>query len=297
MEVHNAENDRAALVVAHPGHELAVLGWLQHARPSVFVLTDGSGRDGEPRIDSTAEILEAAGAEPAPPLFGAFREMEIYAALLEGRCSLFVELAEELARHFVAGDYRMVAGEAAEGFQPTHDTCRLVVDAATELASRELGRPLPGYDFVLFSRQADCPPGRREEAVWIELDDSELEHKLQVALDYEELAAEFHAAVTGDYSAVLGDFPELAEAAAGSIGQIGREAYRVECLRRVPPGIQPVGSGRKPFYELYGEALRRAGRVDRVIRFEEHVQPVAEALARRLDGHRGRRLTRSAQAV
>lgn len=286
MKVHNAVNGRAALIVAHPGHELAVYGWLRHARPSVFVITDGSGRDGEPRIDSTAELLEAAGAEPALPLFGAYREVEIYAALLEGRCSLFLELAEELARQLVAGDYRMVAGEAAEGFQPTHDICRLVVDAATELASRELGRPLPGYDFVLFSRQADCPPGRREEAVWIELDDSELEHKLQVARDYRELAAEFHAAVTGDYSAVLRDFPELVEAAAGSIGRMGAEAYGVECLRRVPPGLQPAGCERRPFYELYGEALRRAGRVERVIRFEEHLQPVGEALARRLDGRR-----------
>lgn len=32
---------RAALVVAHPGHELRVYGWLEQARPRVFVLTDG----------------------------------------------------------------------------------------------------------------------------------------------------------------------------------------------------------------------------------------------------------------
>src|SRR5207253_5484219 len=32
---------RAALVIAHPGHELRVYHWLRLARPSVFILTDG----------------------------------------------------------------------------------------------------------------------------------------------------------------------------------------------------------------------------------------------------------------
>jgi hypothetical protein len=32
---------KAALVVAHPGHELRVFHWLRLARPCVFVLTDG----------------------------------------------------------------------------------------------------------------------------------------------------------------------------------------------------------------------------------------------------------------
>jgi carbonic anhydrase/acetyltransferase-like protein (isoleucine patch superfamily) len=31
---------KAAPVVAHPGHELCVYGWLEQARPLVFVLTD-----------------------------------------------------------------------------------------------------------------------------------------------------------------------------------------------------------------------------------------------------------------
>ena len=38
-----------ALVVAHPGHELLAYGWLSRYRPSVFVVTDGSGRDGQAR--------------------------------------------------------------------------------------------------------------------------------------------------------------------------------------------------------------------------------------------------------
>ena len=53
---------RAALVVAHPSHELRLHGWLEQTRPCVCVLTDGAGRSGEPRLTRTTEVLARAGA-------------------------------------------------------------------------------------------------------------------------------------------------------------------------------------------------------------------------------------------
>ena len=50
------------LVVAHPGHELRVYGWMMQARPVVHVLTDGSGADGESRIGSTTALRPDVGA-------------------------------------------------------------------------------------------------------------------------------------------------------------------------------------------------------------------------------------------
>lgn len=41
---------RAGLMIAHPGHELLVHGWLEVAHPRVFVLTDGSGRCAQSRL-------------------------------------------------------------------------------------------------------------------------------------------------------------------------------------------------------------------------------------------------------
>ncbi|TIU68722.1 MAG: hypothetical protein E5W25_11970, partial [Mesorhizobium sp.] len=56
---------KAALVVAHPGHELRVHHWMETAKPLVLVLTDGSGHLGVGRLDRTAEVLAGAGARPA----------------------------------------------------------------------------------------------------------------------------------------------------------------------------------------------------------------------------------------
>src|SRR4051794_29308473 len=53
---------RAALVVAHPGHELRVHGWIEAVRPLVHVLTDGSGSSGRSRLESTRRVLGPTGA-------------------------------------------------------------------------------------------------------------------------------------------------------------------------------------------------------------------------------------------
>jgi hypothetical protein len=53
---------RAALVTAHPGHELCLYGWLKRARPCVFIFTDGSGSTGEPRLELTTKLLARTGA-------------------------------------------------------------------------------------------------------------------------------------------------------------------------------------------------------------------------------------------
>src|ERR671930_2292557 len=97
-----AANGKAALVVAHPGHELCVYGWLEQALPRVFVLTDGSGRSGVSRLDSTTEILAGAGAG-AGSIYGRFTDLDLYAAILDGDSRLFERLVAGLSQAPVRG--------------------------------------------------------------------------------------------------------------------------------------------------------------------------------------------------
>jgi hypothetical protein len=279
---HQEPGRRAALVLAHPGHELAILGWVRVAQPTLFVLTDGSGREGRSRINSTTQILSAVGGQPGT-IYGRLSERQVYEALLAGATAWFVALAEELSAALAVGEFDLVVGDAAEGFQPTHDVFRLVLDAAIELARRATGRPLPSFEFPLFGRQSDCPVELRADAIWVELDEEGLRRKLAIAAQYAELATEFRAAMTGDMAGVLAGFPALAAAARSAIGELGADAYRIECLRPVPAGGSTWPTTAKPFYEMYGEALAGVGRVSKVVRFADHLLPVAKALARRLD--------------
>src|SRR6476646_5399321 len=110
---------RAALVVAHPGHELRVHRWVELARPVVYVLTDGSGHTGRSRLAATSELLARAGARPGP-LYGRLADRELYRALLAGDLELFAGLAEELAESLLREEIGIVAGDAVEGFNPGH---------------------------------------------------------------------------------------------------------------------------------------------------------------------------------
>lgn len=276
-----SKGERAALVVAHPGHELRVHGWLEEARPVVCVLTDGSGRTQHSRLDSTTRVLEAAGARPGP-VYGVLSDVELYAALLEHEHAKFTRVVGELASVFLREGVCVVAGDAEEGYNPGHDVCRLVIDAAVKLASRQSGRRIANYDFTLVAPPGRCPEALRDEAIWYNLDGAAYERKLSAARNYPELRAEVEAALSGAGSAGLRENPDLA--ARSDFDGTSANDFSVECLRPVAGRAAPPFAGPRPFYEEYGERQVAAGHYTRVLRYREHVLPLAAAL----DAHAGR---------
>lgn len=285
MTDHATSRTRAALVVAHPGHELCVYGWLERERPRVFVLTDGSGRSQRSRIASTDAVLSEVGAEPGP-VYARLTDVGLYAAILDHDFGLFTGLADELAAAFAGDSAEYVAGDATEGYNPAHDACRLVLDAAVALASRETGRRIENFEFPLV-RRPDASNGKEGAGRWLRLGDEAFARKLRAARNYPELAGEVEAALAGEGSTGLREHPDLA-ARSGMRGRVatGPEAFRVEYLRPVAPE-EPSGEGLKepPFYESYGERQVAAGHYPRVLRYREHMLPLAAALR----SHVGRR--------
>lgn len=247
---------RAALIVAHPGHELRVHRWLEIARPLTFVLTDGSGSVGEGRLASTTRVLDRTGAR-AGCVYGRMTDREFYAAIVDHDFPRFIGLACELAAALEQAEIEYVAGDAVEGFHPTHDVCHLLVGAALRLLSSS-GRSIERFDFLLEGRPDGCPECARSRAVWLRLDETALARKVAAARAYHELAGEVDRTVP----------------------QIGMDAFRVECLRPVNGGrLTAVPPTASPYYEKYGESRVAAGHYDRVIRYRDHILPLATALA------------------
>src|SRR5262249_16812988 len=92
------------------------------------------------------------------------------------------------------------------------------------------------------------PPGPAPEAGGVG-------RKVAAARAYRELKAEIEAAVGGP----------------------GAEGFRVGCLR--PVESTEYHFPQAPFYERHGERQVAAGIYDRVLRYREHVLPIAEALS------------------
>ena len=250
-------NGPALLVVGHPGHELMVHGWLEAARPLVMVLTDGSGHTGVSRLPSTAALIARAGATPGP-IFGRFTDVELYRALLERRTGVFADLVEELANAISRHQIAVVAGDDAEGFNPTHDVCRLIVDAAVSTA-RGRGRSVVNTAFALMDAPSRRPQQSGASSSILTLTDSALERKLGAALRYPEMAAEVAAAR----------------------GRWGDETFRVESFRHVRDGEVWAPGDVAPDYEHYGRKRVEEGVYPEVICYDQHIRPLADLLTAR----------------
>jgi hypothetical protein len=307
VDIRLTSQARVALVVAHPGHELRVHGWMQASRPAVFVLTDGSGRSSASRLQASTQVLADLGLRPGS-LFGSRRDLEFYDAFLKRDFPFFSDLAEQLAVEFGEQEFQCVVGDAAEGYSPTHDVCRLLIDAAVEIHRRRTGNQLANFEFAVVGPPDECPPELAVHAAWYHLDDETFDRKIAAVRGYNaELAREVEAALQGasfqgvsrlsgprlaeatdtelgrQVAAVLHTFPAIEEIVKGTFEGIELNRFRTECLRPVTP--HAARSARRatiPFYELYGEQMVAAGHYRDTIRYAEHFQPLVAAVWRQV---------------
>lgn len=251
---------RTALVVGHPGHELLVHGWLEVTRPLVFVFTDGSGRSNQSRLASTTEVLTQTGAKTGS-IYGRLTDAAGYAAILNHEFDLFVGLARELCEAFVAERIDYVAGDAFEGYNPMHDVCRLVINAAVTVAVRARGHRVANFEFSLTSQPCACRELSQANGIRRLLDEDAFARKMRAAQGYAQLEGEVRAARE----------------------RTSPDAFRVECLCPVDARAGDYRSDERPFYEQHGEKQVAAGYYHRVLRYNEHIAPLAESLRRYAD--------------
>jgi hypothetical protein len=185
--------------------------------------------------------------------YGQLSDGDAYCAILNGDLDLFARLARELAAYLLTEQIEYVAGDALEGYNPTHDVCRLVINAAVEMANSGAGRKVGNFDFPLTGRP-DKYDG--EHAISLQLDNKAFARKMTAARSYAELDSEVEEAIRQNYA----------------------EAFRVERLRPVDSNKIGFEFNEKPYYERYGEQQVAAGHYRDVIRYREHFMPLAEAL-------------------
>lgn len=277
---------KSVLMVAHPGHEVRVHGWLEQAHPTIFILTDGSGRLAQPRLHATSAYFSANGWKRGN-VFGSFTDMSIYKLVLEHEHQPFIEVARELADFLIREEVDQIAGDALEGYNSTHDICRILIGAAVEMVNRTNDHEITNYDFPVVGRPDFCPEDLRENALFVQLDEETFVRKLAAAKTYypellTEISRTFDKTEEGSYKRYL-DHASKVDAKAKTMTL---DNFRVECLR---PADNRVGRNEfakeKPFYEMHGERQVEAGYYSQVIRFSKHIRPLFDSLWNYIEKH------------
>jgi hypothetical protein len=246
----------AALVVAHPGHELRVFNWLTAARPVVFVLTDGSGRTGKSRLERTTRYLDKCGIRRGN-IYGRLTDGEFYRAVINADVSLFETLTRQLTEELIELRIDYVVGDALEGYNPAHDLCRMMLNAAIRKAGR-MGRSIDNYGVALTTKPGCSSNAKADQEITLVATQPAILRKLEAARDYSEL--------TNDVTSIL--------------EQEGDRALRVEVLHRVIDDGTEMLSAEVPYYETYGEKQVAVGLYEEVIRYRKHILPIAAVLER-----------------
>ncbi|WP_266169774.1 hypothetical protein [Dyella subtropica] len=254
---------RALLVIGHPGHELRILGWVARTKPLVCVLTDGSGSDEIPRTEQTRAVLAETGARIGP-VFGDMTDRQIYQHMLSQDGAPFEALCERLAQLIVEQRVEIVVSDAVEGYNPTHDLCEVLTRAAVEIANTRQMHQTQHYIIPLMGDPSSLGDDMDGEQIQIVLEADQFKHKMDAIRAYATKAG-----------AVLQQEVE------DTFRTYGEAAFSCEHLFATAAGEphwERRFGGKQPHYEVYGEKQVAAGRYQFVIRFRQHVLPLANGL-------------------
>lgn len=256
---------KVALILGHPGHELRVFHFLELYKPHVYVLTDGSGSTGHSRINNTLKIIRQTGAT-ASPVMGRFTDAQIYTILSRQDKETLTTLIEEIIVDMKEQHIDTLAGDAIEGFNPTHDLCRYMINTIAEIYQVEIGKPVGNFEFLLDGAPTQCPEELINEAVWIRLTEEDFQRKLAAAYDYPELRSEIE-----------------------KIYEVhGATPFLTECLWPAgPSGKYKTWKTEEPWYESWGKEKLKSGKYKELISYHTHLLPLAEFLTHYSKAHEG----------
>lgn len=187
-----------ALSIAHPGHELRLHGFLEQAKPFIFVLTDG----GDPKkinsmnnylgyiyrhthvIGNTEKardvlyIMEYTKDEKGKKYL---TDEEINIEIQNGSVDFFELYIKKMANLFIFNKVDHVVMDAAEGFFAVHDICHIMTKLAVQLVEKITGKKITMFEFNTYAR---VEQGMNEDCTLIELGVEAQDEKMKHIIQY-----------------------------------------------------------------------------------------------------------------
>jgi len=248
---------RAALVIAHPAHEMRILNWVCQVRPRVYILTSGSrSQRDHSRYRASAKLIAECGGVLAGD-WGAILDRDLYDFLLEAAAEPFHNWCDSLTRAFIEAEIDVVLADAWQNYNVAHDLTHVMARLAVTAASAQTGRHIEFLEFPVVPDSLCAAAPRAPEATFT-LDESAIERK----------------------RAAVASYPDIAREAADIESAEGEGMLTREVVRAAPPWRHLAEPVSPPLYERFGEERVSAGTYGEVIRWR-HVAHICDALRER----------------
>lgn len=223
-------------------------GWLEIAKPHVFILSDGSGGNGQSRLAYSQTLIEAAGARKGA-VFGECSDRQWYQAMLEGDAELFKSRQNDIFQTAATNRIDMIVTDPVEFYNPLHDLANAMAHGVAARSARQAGLSAQVWTYEIANLRR---PGAGSAK--IPLDDRQIDRKINAAKSYLPLSSE-----------------------AEEFG--GRLRAKSERLFAEGSGFAwPVELGFEPYYEEVGRSRTLHGKYESIITYREHVRPIALAI-------------------
>ena len=246
---------RAALVVAHPAHEIRVLQWLSQTRAHTYVLTQGSRSSAETsRRQASEDLISSVGGTMSG--WGGIWDRDLYKCLLNGAVAPFERWTSELADDLAGREVDLVVADAWQFYNVAHDLTHLMARLATARASAVLRRPIAFFDYPVVPDEMAPGVAAQRAVATLRLNEAEAMSKRAAAAAIADIAGD-----ATDIEAVEGNHA------------FARESFRE------PPALQTLLQTpcETPLYERFGEQRVQSNIYFDVIRWG-HVRTICEAL-------------------
>jgi hypothetical protein len=235
---------RPLLIVAHPGHELPLFHWMEVHKPTVFIMTDGSGGSTTSRLRYSEQCIQTTAAIRGS-VFGAQSDRGWYQSILTADLAAFKAVIDKGVAAARQTQAKLIVSDAVDGYNPVHDLCEAIA-TAIRIA---LQTDNPGIQHLV-SPAVPCPAGPK--AVELHLDAAAQHRKQQAVAAYTPLAEEAQRLIKAGHTS-------LAE-------------------ERLHHPIFTWPADFSPAWEQFGRQRVDHSRYPQAIEYRRHVRPIAQAL-------------------
>lgn len=255
----------SAMVFAHPGHELTVLGMLQRFHPEMLFVTRADSGESRERENLCRAGLRELKLENRAT-FLEVSEWDLFRGALTGDVQLFLSIRDRIVNWLRLARPVCVFGDAIEGYNVNHDLVRSALDSAIRCYANEKGWMPENHEIPLACHGhpilAGLPFARFDTGLtpWRYVNLTAAEQRLKRRILNRASAADKYIAVVIE---------------ALNAERFEREGYYpAPSIRQL---ARPV-SGLWPSYEEQGRRMVERGKYQKTILFHEHVLPIIRAL-------------------